>query len=71
MSAAAVDAGLEIGLLVELDTGLRRLGRAPGKDGADLGEAIASLPGVWLEGRVSHTKGTSTVRSGALPRRSG
>jgi D-serine deaminase-like pyridoxal phosphate-dependent protein len=54
ISAATVDAGLEIGLLVELDTGLRRLGRAPGKDGADLGEAIASLPGVWLEGVYTH-----------------
>ena len=54
ISRAAAESRLEIGLLVEIDTGLRRLGRAPGKDAADLAEAIASLPGIWLEGVFTH-----------------
>ena len=54
MSAAADRAGVEIGLLVEIDTGLRRLGLQPGAEAAELGERIASLPGVRLEGVFSH-----------------
>ena len=54
VSAAADRAGVEIGLLVEIDTGLRRLGLQPGAEAAHLGERIASLPGVRLEGVFSH-----------------
>jgi D-serine deaminase-like pyridoxal phosphate-dependent protein len=54
ISAAAANAGVEVALLIEIDTGLRRLGQAPGKPAADLAEQVAALPGVRLAGVFTH-----------------
>jgi D-serine deaminase-like pyridoxal phosphate-dependent protein len=54
VSHAAVEHGLTIRVLVELDTGLRRLGARPGAPAVDLAEQIAHLPGIELAGVFTH-----------------
>lgn len=54
ISTAASDAGVEIGVLVELDTGLRRLGVQPGAPAVELAERIAGLPGLRFLGVFTH-----------------
>jgi D-serine deaminase-like pyridoxal phosphate-dependent protein len=46
--------GLTIPALLELDTGLRRLGVLPGPDAAELGERVAALDGIELVGVFTH-----------------
>src|SRR5260370_23934786 len=50
ISAAAAEAGIVIPLLIEVDTGLRRLGVQPGQTGVELAEPVAALPAVRLAG---------------------
>lgn len=54
IARAASDAGVEVRLLVEIDTGLARLGVQPGKQAADLAERLATLPGVRFGGVFTH-----------------
>jgi D-serine deaminase-like pyridoxal phosphate-dependent protein len=50
LSAAAKEAGVTIGVLVEFDAGLRRVGVAPGEALVELARAIEPLPNLRLEG---------------------
>jgi len=54
ISRVARERGLTIPVLIELDTGLRRLGVLPGPGAADLAERIAALPGIELAGVFTH-----------------
>ncbi len=54
ISRIASERGLAIPALVEIDTGLRRLGLEPGADAADFAERIAALPGLELAGVFTH-----------------
>jgi D-serine deaminase-like pyridoxal phosphate-dependent protein len=54
IAAAAAERGISIGLLVELDTGLSRIGVAPGPDAVELAERVAELDGVELIGVLTH-----------------
>lgn len=50
LSDAASAAGVEIGLLVEVDIGMHRCGVAPGERALELARLIQSLPGVRFDG---------------------
>ena len=50
LSAAAAAAGVEIGVLAEVDVGLGRVGVAPGAPLLALAQAIEALPGVRFRG---------------------
>jgi D-serine deaminase-like pyridoxal phosphate-dependent protein len=54
LSEAAIERGVEVPVLIEVDTGLRRAGLPPGEQVADLAERIAALPGVVLRGVFTH-----------------
>jgi D-serine deaminase-like pyridoxal phosphate-dependent protein len=54
ISRVAAERGLTIRVLIELDTGLRRLGVAPGDEAVDLAERVAALPGLELTGVFTH-----------------
>lgn len=54
ISRVAGARGLTIPALIELDTGLRRLGVAPGPGAADFAERVAALPGIELAGVFTH-----------------
>jgi D-serine deaminase-like pyridoxal phosphate-dependent protein len=51
---AASAAGVEIGVLVEIDTGLRRLGVQPGAQAVELAERLAAIPGLRFAGVFTH-----------------
>jgi D-serine deaminase-like pyridoxal phosphate-dependent protein len=46
--------GVDIAVLVEVDTGLHRMGRAPGEPSATLALEIARVPGVEVIGLLTH-----------------
>jgi D-serine deaminase-like pyridoxal phosphate-dependent protein len=48
------DAGASIPVLVEVDTGLHRMGRAAGEASAELALDIAAVPGVEVVGLLTH-----------------
>ena len=48
------DLGRDVPVLVEVDTGLRRLGRAPGAPTAELATAVARVAGVDVIGLLTH-----------------
>jgi D-serine deaminase-like pyridoxal phosphate-dependent protein len=48
------DVARDVPVLVEVDTGLRRMGRAPGRPSADLVRSIADVPGVEVVGLLTH-----------------
>ncbi|MGC4055057.1 MAG: alanine racemase [Paludibaculum sp.] len=50
MSDAAVAAGVEIGILTEMDVGLHRVGVQPGEDTLALAQAVSALPGLKWRG---------------------
>ena len=54
IARVAHERGLTIPVLVELDTGLRRLGLQPGSAAADFAERVAALPGIELAGVFTH-----------------
>ena len=54
VAAVARARGITIRALIELDTGLRRLGVTPGAVAADLAERVAALPGIELLGVFTH-----------------
>jgi D-serine deaminase-like pyridoxal phosphate-dependent protein len=49
-----LDLGRQVPVLVEVDTGLHRMGRAPGEPSAMLALAIAQVPGVEVAGVLTH-----------------
>jgi D-serine deaminase-like pyridoxal phosphate-dependent protein len=51
---AAVAAGIRMPLLIEVDTGLRRLGVQPGQAALDLARQLAELDGIELVGLFTH-----------------
>jgi D-serine deaminase-like pyridoxal phosphate-dependent protein len=54
ISAAVRAAGARVRMLVEIDTGLKRIGVQPGEEAVALAERIARLPGVELAGVLTH-----------------
>jgi D-serine deaminase-like pyridoxal phosphate-dependent protein len=54
IARAAVGAGRTLPLLLEVDTGLRRLGVLPGKPAIELAKRVADLDGVELVGLFTH-----------------
>lgn len=65
ISRAAAGAGVAIGALVEIDTGMRRCGVAPGPGLIDLCRRVIDLPGLEFRGLMSY----QGFISGALPER--
>lgn len=61
LSEQAEDAGAEIGVVMDLDTGLQRTGISPDDDAIELYEMISSLPGIkpsglhWYDGQHRQT----------------
>jgi D-serine deaminase-like pyridoxal phosphate-dependent protein len=61
ISSAAVQAGVSIGVLVEIDVGLHRVGVSPSTELIPLAKQVASLPGLRFEGVAlypGHVKST-------------
>ena len=54
LSRSMAASGLVLPLLVEIDTGLRRCGVAPGEPARELAHQIARLPGLRFEGLLTH-----------------
>lgn len=54
ISTVFAQRGLTIRVLIELDTGLRRLGVLPGEDAVELATRVAGLPGLELVGVFTH-----------------
>ena len=54
IARTALERGLTIRALLELDTGMRRLGVLPGPGAADLAERVAALDGIELVGVFTH-----------------
>jgi D-serine deaminase-like pyridoxal phosphate-dependent protein len=54
IAQAAHRAGVTIGLLIEVDTGLHRIGVPPGQPAVKLAEQVAALDGVELRGVLTH-----------------
>ncbi len=54
LSNAARDRGVELGVVIEIETGLRRCGVREIDDGVALAKEIDSLPGLRLRGVMSH-----------------
>jgi D-serine deaminase-like pyridoxal phosphate-dependent protein len=54
LSDAASARGVQVPVLIEIDTGLHRAGLSPGEGVADLAERIAAMRGVTLRGVFTH-----------------
>jgi len=54
IGTVGTELGTPVPVLVEVDTGLHRMGRPPGEPSADLAEAIARVPGVEVLGLLTH-----------------
>lgn len=54
ISRVAHERGLTVPTLIEIDTGLRRLGVVPGQLAADLAERVAALPNLEVIGVFTH-----------------
>jgi D-serine deaminase-like pyridoxal phosphate-dependent protein len=48
------DVARDVPVFVEVDTGLRRMGRSPGRPSAELVRSIADVPGVEVMGLLTH-----------------
>jgi D-serine deaminase-like pyridoxal phosphate-dependent protein len=60
LSAAAQEKGIEIGVLVEVDTGMNRAGVAPGQPALELSRLIHDTPGLRYQGLMAwegHARG--------------
>lgn len=53
MSAAAQAAGVEIGVLIEINTGMNRAGTQPGQPTVELAQQLAALPGLRFDGLMA------------------
>jgi D-serine deaminase-like pyridoxal phosphate-dependent protein len=53
LSQAARDKGVEVGVLVELDTGMHRAGVQPGRPTVELARIVAETPGLRFDGLMS------------------
>ena len=51
---AGTDAGRDVPVLVDVDTGTHRMGRAPGEPSAELALEIDRVPGVRVVGLITH-----------------
>lgn len=51
---AGADAGRDVPVLVDVDTGTHRMGRAPGEPSAELALEIDRVPGVRVVGLITH-----------------
>ena len=60
LSAAAREAGLELPVLVEFDTGLHRCGVQSPREAADLARLIAGSPGLRFEGLMTYPSNDNT-----------
>jgi D-serine deaminase-like pyridoxal phosphate-dependent protein len=65
LGRVGLQAGRDIEVLVEVDTGLHRLGRAPGQATADLVALVARVPGVRVVGLLTHAGHAYRARSDA------
>ena len=54
MSTAAAEAGVVIGVLVDLNVGQNRCGVAPGEEAVDIGKRAAMMPGLTLRGLMGY-----------------
>jgi D-serine deaminase-like pyridoxal phosphate-dependent protein len=54
LGRVGLQAGRAVEVLVEVDTGLHRLGRPPGEPTADLVRTVARVPGVEVVGLLTH-----------------
>jgi D-serine deaminase-like pyridoxal phosphate-dependent protein len=54
LGRVGADLGHDVPVLVEVDTGLHRLGRPPGEPTVDLVASIAKVPGVDVAGLLTH-----------------
>ncbi len=54
LSSAAVAQGVDLGVVIEIETGLRRCGVQDPEQGVALAKGIASLPGISFQGVMSH-----------------
>ena len=59
LSAAAGEAGGELGVLVEIEAGMGRCGVAPGADAVALGRAVEAAPGLRFAGIMATVPGPS------------
>ena len=57
------DLGRDVEVLVEVDTGLHRLGRPPGRPTAELVGQVARVPGVEVVGLLTHAGHSYRARS--------
>jgi D-serine deaminase-like pyridoxal phosphate-dependent protein len=60
LGGAAADAGRELGILVDCDTGFGRTGVASPEDAADLAAAIARTPGLCFAGLLTYPSPPAT-----------
>ena len=54
LGALGVRRGVDLPVLIEVDTGLHRMGRAPGAASAELALQIARIPGIEVIGLLTH-----------------
>jgi D-serine deaminase-like pyridoxal phosphate-dependent protein len=69
LGRVGLQAGRDLEVLVEVDTGLHRLGRAPGRATAELVAEVARVPGVRVVGLLTHAGHAYRARSEAELRR--
>jgi D-serine deaminase-like pyridoxal phosphate-dependent protein len=69
IAEAAVAAGVQVPLLIEVDTGLRRLGVQPGQAALDLARKLTKLNGIELTGLFTHEGHVYTQAQSAKEKR--
>jgi D-serine deaminase-like pyridoxal phosphate-dependent protein len=69
IALAAKAAGVELGVLLELDTGLERIGIQPGPRAADLAEQLGELPALHFVGVLTHEGHVYTAPGDVTTRR--
>ena len=68
LNAAAVAKGVEIGVVIEVNTGMNRAGVEPGEPVVDLARAISSYPGIRLRGLMTWEAHALGIEDEALKR---
>lgn len=54
LSKAAIERGIRLRVLIEVDVGMHRCGVAPGEDTLSLAKDVVGLPGIQLEGLMGY-----------------